>query len=64
MRIENGSTVARWVALSLMSLLFTSCSVNQAISQVDWKNGAKLGWVVRFYGPDLAQIVRNFPSSS
>ncbi len=38
----------------LASLLLTSCAANLQDQEVDWKHGAKRGWIVKFYTPDSA----------
>ena len=38
------------------ALLLTSCATTSPDLVVDWKNGAKLGWIVNFYIPETPDI--------
>jgi len=38
------------------ALLLASCVTTSSDLVVDWKNGAKLGWIVNFYIPDTPGI--------
>jgi hypothetical protein len=54
--------------LILSALLLSACTLNSADRMVDWKHGAKLGWIVSTYVPgsdaaDLPKCLADLPSA-